>query len=51
VLTSVELDDEFGLSAAEVRDERTDRVLPAELELRQSPVTQAPPKLLLGICL
>jgi hypothetical protein len=44
VLAAVELDDEFGFSAAEVCDERTNRMLSSELELRQPPVTQAPPQ-------
>jgi hypothetical protein len=51
VLAAVKLDDESGFDATEIRDEGADRVLSAELELRQPPVTQAPPELSLRISL
>jgi len=45
VVATVQLDDQLGFSAAEVRDEGTDRMLATELEPAQLPIAQSKPQL------
>jgi hypothetical protein len=49
VLTAIDFDHEARFEADKVRDERTDRNLPAKLEARKSPIAQGKPQFALSI--
>jgi len=51
VLASVDFDDERGKWAAEVNDERADRVLPSELRTKELSIPKQRPKMALGVSL
>jgi hypothetical protein len=45
---SIKLHDKPAITATEIRDERTDRNLPPKFQIHELPVSQSPPKHLLG---
>jgi len=49
VLTAIELDDQPGFDAGEVREVRADRVLAAELAAVETPIPQALPDRAFGV--